>query len=676
MKKIFLVILVFAFTLVSAENTGKIKGFVADECENPISGAKVILNDKIIITDSKGNFDLENLPYGIYELKIIKECYEEKKTKINLDSEDKSVNVILRPALSRLCEISVTACKTAKFTKDIPVKVDIVPLEDIENTNSLSVDEVLEYVPGLEVEENGYSRGTVKLQGLPTEYTLVLVDGERTKGGHQGTDVSQIPLDTAERIEIIKGPASALYGSDALGGVINIITKDAPESPTYESALTISTFNTTNVKANLGYGIGKFGLIANAGKYKTDGKILSEAYRADNYFAKLTYKNLNKYSFSYNMYEEKRNLFLMEERKYDYKLHSEINNFDGMQLRANAYFIEYTREMKAASDPTKAVENEWRGSIQAEKYFDNEHGLIVGTEITLRDYDSNIIKGDEDIESIYAQYEIPFWEKYTVTLGGRFDYHNDWGLQPAPKLSLLCNFTEDFLVRGSIGRGFRAPSLAELHSFWYHQPGGGLWIQGNPNLDPEHSIGVNINTEFKYLNMNNSFSVFYNDVKDMIVQEEVGTYDDDGHPLYTYFNRAKVRTYGLEYQNKYYFGKYFNTSLGYTYLHTEDEDINKELTNSPNHKILAGITYTDEKLFSEDFGFSTGIKVNWRSKIYLDWLNESEAVDRFLLDYNASLKAYKRINVIFSVKNLFDKEYEEMIVMPGRTVATTISVKF
>jgi outer membrane receptor for ferrienterochelin and colicins len=678
-KKVFLImIFVFLCGLLLSDNsgsvTGSVIGSVSNEAGDPVSEVLVKVNNLEYRTDDEGLFRIDNLPYGKYEITISKPGMITRQVTLHLNSSGQDLNVVLKKE-TKLDEISVTASKTVKFTKDIPVKVDIIPLQEIEDTNSQIMDEALSYVPGIEVEGNGYSRGTVKLQGLPSQYTLVLVDGERTKGGHNGTDVSQIPLDSVERIEVIKGPASALYGSDALGGVVNVITKDAPQTLELGASYSLNSFYTNIYKLNAGYSLDNWGISSNARRYDTEGEIDSEGYVADNLFAKLSYKGLNKYTASGNYYQEERNLYAMEETKYNVKLASEFNNFETMQMKASVYYIEYTREMNSG-EPTKAVEDELKASFQMEKYFENEHGLIAGAELVMREYDSHIVIGDDDIQSAYLQYEMPFYDKFTATIGGRIDHHEDWGWQPAPKLSLLYNGTDDFLIRGSIGKGYKAPSLSQLHSFWYHQPGGGLWIQGNEDLEPENSIGLNLNSEFKIKNIHSSVSLFHNRVEDMIVTEYVGTYDEDDHPLYTYFNKEKVNTFGAEYQGRLNFKKYFDTTIGYTYLMTEDEQTEKELTNSANHKILAGLKYSNQEIIKDKLGFTAGFKLNWRSSMFLDYLNSDEADDRLLINFNTSLSLYKKVEIAFGIKNLLDEEYMEWTSMPGRTFTSTFKVKY
>ena len=673
-KKLCLLTLLISINiLLTAINIDLLKGVVLNEEGKPEKSVKVSINQNFVYTNENGEFAIISNNQKDKEIIFSKKNYLTEKVKLPITTN--TLNITLRKEPTRLNTVSITASKKEQLSNDIPVKVDFIDSSEIQKSNSKDVSEVFRGMTGIAVEENGYSRGTVKLQGLPSQYTLVLIDGERTKGGHNGTDVSQIPVEFIERIEIVKGPSSALYGSDALGGVVNIITKNPDKKPNANISYSTGSNNTNIYSLGAGYGVGKWGLLVNARRYDTDGELLSEAYKADNLFIKTSYKGFNQYSASTNYYQEKRNLFAMEETKKDIKFGMDLNNIESMQLKTNFYYIEYIREMNSGN-ATKAIEDELKASIQLEKYFLNDHGLIAGAEIVFKEYDSHIIEGKDEIKSLYLQYELPVNDKLLTTFGGRLDLHDDWGLKTIPKFSLLYNYSSNFLIRGSVGKGFKAPTLAQLHSFWYHQPGGGLWIKGNPDLEPESSVGINFNSELTYNNTMNSISFFHNNVKDMIVTELIGTYDEDNHPLYTYFNRDKIQTYGAEYQGKITFLSNFNFNLGYTYLMTEDKQNKKELSNSANHKIVSMVGYSKNDIIPNKLSFSVDLRANWRSDIYLDSSNINESKDRIIFDLNSSMVLYKYLNISLGVRNIFDKEYFEFTRMPGRTVFTTFELKY
>ncbi|MDH4318669.1 MAG: TonB-dependent receptor plug domain-containing protein, partial [Desulfobulbaceae bacterium] len=132
--------------------------------------------------------------------------------------------------LFKLDEVVVTGTKTSHTLEDTPVTTQVVTQEEIERSGATTAGDVLSWVPGVYVKSNGFARQAVNIEGLPDNYTLVLIDGQRQTGRHANAiDLSNIPTEMIQRIEVIKGPASVLYGSDAVAGVVNIITKKAPE---------------------------------------------------------------------------------------------------------------------------------------------------------------------------------------------------------------------------------------------------------------------------------------------------------------------------------------------------------------------------------------------------------------------------------------------------------------
>jgi outer membrane receptor for ferrienterochelin and colicins len=120
-----------------------------------------------------------------------------------------------------------TSTKTERKESEVPANVAVITQEELQSANVRTAQEALESIPGVAVNVDG----GVRLQGMEARQTLILVDGQRYYGGHDGVDLAQIPVEQIEQIEVVKGPCSSLYGSDAMGGVINIITKKRSGTP-------------------------------------------------------------------------------------------------------------------------------------------------------------------------------------------------------------------------------------------------------------------------------------------------------------------------------------------------------------------------------------------------------------------------------------------------------------
>ena len=136
------------------------------------------------------------------------------------------------PLAVELEKTVVTATKTEHTLGDVPVAAEVITKEEIKAKNIKTVQDALIHLTGIKIRKSCGSwgnKGNVQMQGLDAKHTLILVDGQRYYGGHGAVDIHSISIEMIERIEVIKGPASALYGSDAIGGVVNIITRSAPK---------------------------------------------------------------------------------------------------------------------------------------------------------------------------------------------------------------------------------------------------------------------------------------------------------------------------------------------------------------------------------------------------------------------------------------------------------------
>ncbi|MFH1005127.1 MAG: TonB-dependent receptor plug domain-containing protein [Bacteroidota bacterium] len=205
----------------------------------------------------------------------------------------------------KLSEVVITATKSPQVLAKIPVQTILITSDDIKASNAKNISELLASVPGIYVRgENvpGASAYQSSIRGLGFDkgYVLVLIDGERVLGGgmgESGTSVNQVPVGMIERIEIVEGAASALYGSDAMGGVINIITKQITEKPLFTSLYGRGEYDTYIAGVGCGQQIGKFGFLTNFNK---DGSKRSrysaseDDFTGEHVFTKFQYKMSSK----------------------------------------------------------------------------------------------------------------------------------------------------------------------------------------------------------------------------------------------------------------------------------------------------------------------------------------------------------------------------------------------
>jgi outer membrane receptor for ferrienterochelin and colicins len=175
----------------------------------------------------------------------------------------------------KLEQVIVTATKTEHTLGDVPVDAEVITREELEERQVKTVQEALKYLPGVKINQtsSGWGdKGKVQMQGLDERHTLILVDGQRFLGGHgDAVDLQSIPVAMVERIEVVKGPASALYGSDAMGGVVNIITRSAPGKASLTLSPSFGSRATQVHEATAGFGINKFGSLLSYTYRESDG---------------------------------------------------------------------------------------------------------------------------------------------------------------------------------------------------------------------------------------------------------------------------------------------------------------------------------------------------------------------------------------------------------------------
>ncbi|KAB2844732.1 MAG: TonB-dependent receptor, partial [Melioribacteraceae bacterium] len=235
-KNIFCIILFAVFQNFLFAQSGDLSGYIFDKDNNPLNGANVIIAGTNFgaASNSEGYFEIRNIPFGNYNLEIsVIGFRKEKIINVLLNENFKPLKITLQQEIIETGQVIVSAGKYEQKITDITVSSAVIGPEIISKKNFTALDEVLRYVPGVSVAleqvsirgSSGYSKGA-------GTRVLVAVDGIPIYTGETGEIVWElIPLTDIERIEIIKGPASSLYGSTAIGGVINIISKKAAQEP-------------------------------------------------------------------------------------------------------------------------------------------------------------------------------------------------------------------------------------------------------------------------------------------------------------------------------------------------------------------------------------------------------------------------------------------------------------
>ena len=583
--------------------------------------------------------------------------------------------------VTKLGVVVVTATRTPHLHEDVPVETVVITKEDIEKSNAQTISDLLSSVPGIFVRAEdipGASGWRTKVRGLDINsgYGLVLIDGQRVKGGgmgEYGIGLNQIPLEMIERIEIVKGPSSVLYGSDALAGVVNIITKSPPETPRYGFEVASGTHNVWIGDIWFGGKIGKLGVQINADHEESEcGKYGYRSNRREDY-----YRDRLDAKFSYDLAEDvKLSLGINLEdwdraRKYEsgVKRYTDKKKYrvspgleagfeDGSILKVRGYWYDWdfdSKECGGASGftPLRGDIYYRQGEFQYTKPLTKIHIVTLGSEYLEEELDYSLAHETIKTKSFYFQDEMNFllWKPFTVILGGRFDDHSGFGSEFCPKLSFMLEATQKTRVRASVGRGFKSPTIRQLY---YETPfqHGDHWIRSNPDLDAEYSVGYSMGIEQRFGEKSVlGLTLFRNDLRDKVTSVETDDVLED-LPVNTYRNVEDAHTQGVEISFKAEIFSCLSAVFGYTYLDTEDEETNKNLTYSPENTFSVRLTYD-----YNPWGLNIGIGTEYVDKMYKNSQNTKETDDYFLTEAKLIKKLAEYATISVEANNIFDSDY-------------------
>ncbi len=560
-------------------------------------------------------------------------------------------DALAEPHSATVEKIIVSATKTPHTLGDVPVAAEVITREELQERNVRTVQEALEITTALTVEStSGYNnRGLISMQGLDPRHTLVLIDGQRVQGGHQNAmDIQQVSIEMIERIEIVKGPASALYGSEAVGGVINIITRNAPKEPEFSGSLGIGTRGSVIGSVSAGAGTENIGGHINYTYRESEG--IDKDY--DPYAEHILQGTLSfdlsdkadlKIKPYYSFYEATALDPEVTQERYGVNTLFSWSPDELSTIKLRGSYFNYHLFEEDESTDTKLSNTEFEASF-SRLLFDT-HLVTGGYQYWLddRDSESQQLFIDQELHSIYLQDEIDL-SPVVLVLGGRLDMHEDWGEEFNPRAALMYKATDKMTFRASVGTGFKAPSLLKLNGFQH----GRMIAHGNPDLQPEKSVGYQAGFDYQVCKgVNANVSVFRNDIEDLIETSVI-------YPNMYFDNVEEAMTQGVEVNLRGCLTDYITARLGYTYLDTEDKLTGEDLLYKPEHKLSAGIDYRftemDARLHIETF--YTGERL-WRASsrdpiVTLD--------DYWIFSATLSKEVGDHAEVFVKVDNVFDKE--------------------
>ena len=597
--------------------------------------------------------------------------------------------------------ITVTATRTEKRLADTPVATELISAEEIENSSAATVSDVLEDY-GLMYSSNAMG-DYIQLQGMGESRVLYLVDGKRIVGRTAQRLVgSTLPLGNIERIEIVRGPQSALYGSDGIGGVINIITKKPGGEFSLDAALNnrsllayddpateqkahpfsegASPFREQQALVRMGVPIGAvrnslFLEGARGGFYYGEGKrvsILPQYWQGqaavDSAFDPSDRLSCRVGASAMLLQSDQQITPSGSLSRSDYlraegsaELAFLPNPETDLTFRVYDHYYQRDRSayytLEDAWKNTGQFENENLLSLEAfGGWYGRENWIFSGgLEVsynTMKKFNFTRQVNALDREALFAQAEYYRGEQYSLLGGFRVERNSQFGFAAAPKLSGMYRFTKAFRVLGSAGVGYRAPAFNDLYLVKDDPPH--PLVLGNPDLRPEYALSGSLCAEYALDNWFASANAYYTELFDEIYQINTGRVER-GMMVYETGNIARSLRTGLDTEGKFtFFNKRAFLSGGYSYVFAWDRNAGTELRPQPAHtfRFKAGLD-TAKAPVPKD-GTAKKVTVNvWAGGRFFSPLYPGEAgyTSRLVLDAFAAL-SFSHCKVYLAVDNL------------------------
>ncbi|MEZ9518210.1 TonB-dependent receptor [Vibrio splendidus] len=565
-----------------------------------------------------------------------------------------SANVLAQEAQATDEQMVVTATRTEMALKQAPASMSVITAQDIEDSPGITLADIVAESTSVESDFDSTRAGRqmISIRGMDSDYTLIMVNGRRLSSASaiirgNDFDLSTIPADSIERVEIIRGPMSALYGSDGMGGTINIITK-APEND-WSSTLSMDTSSPLDGDGGEEYSMG----------FTTSGALIE-----DELFARLSVNQTSRDAWQPYSGNGREDITALEERDtlsllasltwhatdnqtvdFDFGYSDDkrdglaehatgVNPVDTKVVRNSQAIthsgfwswgdtqVRYSRENVTDNDAADSDTN-YSSDVEeltqiveasATTYLGESHTVTFGMDYQLSELTNkeNLVNDTSEAYqgALFIQDQWLMTEQLTATIGGRLDKHEQYGEEFSPRVYLVHQTTNDLIIKGGVGKAFKAPTLTQNHTdYTVNSCKGWCDIVGNEDLNPETSWNYEIAALYTQPRWNVEGALFRNEIQDLIDRGDTecrsgGTWGGNGFGCVdtggnfvskgtrSYVNVSEAVIQGAELTGQFQITDEWGVSGNYTFLDTEDKSTGEELLERYKHSGLVKLNWS------------------------------------------------------------------------------------
>lgn len=631
-----------------------------------------------------------------------------------------------------LATVVVTASGNAQDIKDAPASISVITQDELRQRPAHELAELLTGVEGVTLNRGANGSPTIQMRGFDQAYTLILIDGKRVNSstsmfrGGAAYDSGWVPLDDIERVEVVRGPMSSLYGADAIGGVVNIITK--PIGKTWKGSVTAETMLQQDRDLADSQKLG----------FSMNGPLISDTLGIKlygNYDHRSDSKAESTFNAGYPLFARTLNrhaggqLAWRPDARQTLTLDADVSNKtqgmytmerDAFALRHkgnwNALVTELTlstdeiRNLKGMIDtqtnPNKSNTYGFNGKASFPVGWGNQF-LTVGLDARKeRLWDPANLKGLPGVVAtqgspttsvkqyaVFVEDEIRLTDRFAITLGNRFDHHENFGGHHSPRAYGVFHLNDSWTFKGGLSRAFRTPTLVQNSPNWGSVSCGsattGCYIIGSRDLKPETAMSKELGVQYTQGVHSASATVFDTKLKNMIDIDSrtrdvtlAPSYDNfvgflpDGRPIFSYQNINSARTRGLEGSWKWQASRDLGFKTTYTYLSAKNTSkaVHTRLVNRSRHNLNVNADWRVNAQWN--------LGASWRlqSEQPLNAANTVYKPGYGLVDLSAAWQVNPRTTLRAGVLNVADRTFDRINASDyseeGRRLYVSLNAKF